>query len=176
MLQKKPWLHLAQNWSFSLHTGQYGSIANSSYQEYSPHFSQKNLWPSGVSSFVISVPHSQHNLRIMASPLFLWLGVKPKHFPVLPTCVAFLNFCRSNQEQQLLPLLRSFLALNHSFINPLAHPIPEMTESAPAGQFLLQAPHSMHASRSSIRANPLSRPNTWCGQTSTHLPQPVQTS
>lgn len=43
---------------------------------------------------------------------------------------------------------------------------------ASAGQFLAQAPHSMHPSLSTISALRLITLKTLCGQTSAHLPHP----
>jgi len=54
-----------------------------------------------------------------------------------------------------------------------AHPTPDSTAMASAGQFLAQAPHSMQASRSTIRAFLSSTANTPCGHTVAHIPQPV---
>jgi hypothetical protein len=54
-----------------------------------------------------------------------------------------------------------------------AQPTPAFTVSAPAAQFLAQAPHSMQASKSAIRAFRFSTANTACGQISTHIPHPV---
>jgi hypothetical protein len=51
-----------------------------------------------------------------------------------------------------------------------------MTVIATAGQLIAQAPHSMHKSFSVIRAFFSDTANTPCGQTSTHLPQPMQRS
>ena len=55
----------------------------------------------------------------------------------------------------------------------VAQPTPDRTESASAGQFRAQAPHSMQASRSAMRALPFSSSKTACGQTLRHIPQPV---
>jgi len=54
-----------------------------------------------------------------------------------------------------------------------AQPTPGFTEIAEAGQFLAQAPHSMHLSRPSMRALPSARRKTACGQTSTQAPHPT---
>jgi hypothetical protein len=55
-----------------------------------------------------------------------------------------------------------------------AHPTPAVTVIAPGAQFLAQAPHSMHAARSMIRAFPALIPKTACGQTSMHSRHPLQ--
>jgi len=47
----------------------------------------------------------------------------------------------------------------------VAHPTPGLTEIAPAGQFVAQAPHSMQRSRSRIRAFPSAVAKTPWGQT-----------
>jgi hypothetical protein len=47
---------------------------------------------------------------------------------------------------------------------------------APNSQFMAQAPHSMHRSLSVIAARLSRISKTICGQTSTHLPQPVHLS
>ncbi len=57
-----------------------------------------------------------------------------------------------------------------------AQPTPLFTEIAPKEQFTAQAPHSMHASRSTISALLFWSTRTSRGQTSIHLPQPVQAS
>jgi hypothetical protein len=57
-----------------------------------------------------------------------------------------------------------------------AHPTPCLTARAPTGQFIAQAPHSMHVARLAISAFPRLMRNTACGQTSTQAPQPMQAS
>jgi hypothetical protein len=54
-----------------------------------------------------------------------------------------------------------------------AHPTPTFTSIAFAGQFILQAPHSMQDPRSVTSAFLFFMEKTECGQTSTHVPQPV---
>jgi len=55
----------------------------------------------------------------------------------------------------------------------VAQPGPVPTVKAQTGQFRLQAPHSMQASRFEIRARPFSMTRTSRGQTSRHMPQPM---
>jgi hypothetical protein len=57
-----------------------------------------------------------------------------------------------------------------------AQPTPAFTVMAPNSQFRAQAPHSMHRSLSVIAARLSRISKTRCGQTSTHLPQPVHLS
>jgi hypothetical protein len=57
-----------------------------------------------------------------------------------------------------------------------AQPTPELTVIALKSQFLAQAPHSMHRSRSVIAARLSRIMNTPCGQTSAHLPHPAHFS
>jgi hypothetical protein len=57
-----------------------------------------------------------------------------------------------------------------------AQPTPAFTVRAPKSQFFMQAPHSMHRSRSVIDARLSFMTNTPRGQTSTHLPQPAHFS
>jgi hypothetical protein len=52
-------------------------------------------------------------------------------------------------------------------------PTPAVTVMASVGQFLAQAPHSIQASRNSIRAFPVAKPRTALGQTSMQVPQPI---
>jgi len=61
-------------------------------------------------------------------------------------------------------------------ITAAAQPTPDCTEIASNGQFRLQAPHSMHASRFRISACLVFILNTSWGQTSRHIPQPVHFS
>lgn len=56
----------------------------------------------------------------------------------------------------------------------MAQPTPGLTVIAFAGQFIAQAPHSMQASRSMIRAFPSGTEKTPCGQTFVHMAHPVQ--
>jgi len=65
-------------------------------------------------------------------------------------------------------------SLSHSLMSPVAQPTPASTLIAATGQFLAQAPHSMQASKSLMRAGLSAGANTWCGHTSVHLPQPMQ--
>ena len=58
-------------------------------------------------------------------------------------------------------------------ITAAAHPTPAFTRIAPEAQFWAQAPHSMHAPRSTIAALPSVMENTACGQTSTHSRHPL---
>jgi hypothetical protein len=58
------------------------------------------------------------------------------------------------QEQQSPPPTRMFRSLNHSLMSPVAQPTPAATLIADGKQFFAQAPHSMQASRSAIRARP----------------------
>jgi len=76
-------------------------------------------------------------------------------------------------QQHLLRTQKIFCSLIHSLIIPFAQPTPASTKRAVEGQFLAQAPHSMQASKQVIIAFPSSNENTWCGQTSKHLPQPI---
>jgi hypothetical protein len=62
---------------------------------------------------------------------------------------------------------------NARTITAVAQPTPALTERAPSAQFRAQAPHSMQASRSTIRALPFCKAKTACGQTVRHMPQPV---
>jgi hypothetical protein len=58
-------------------------------------------------------------------------------------------------QQHPSPLEQSQLGslpVSHPIITADAHPTPESTVIAFAGQFLAQAPHSMHLSLTSIRA------------------------
>jgi hypothetical protein len=64
--------------------------------------------------------------------------------------------------------------LAHPAMTAVAHPTPGCTESAPAGQFILQAPHSMQKSASRMTAFFASRENILWGQTTAHIPHPVQ--
>jgi hypothetical protein len=57
-----------------------------------------------------------------------------------------------------------------------AQPTPEFTEIAPKSQFKVQAPHSMHRSRSVIAARLSCILKTPCGQTSTQRPHPAHFS
>jgi hypothetical protein len=61
-------------------------------------------------------------------------------------------------------------------ISAAAQPTPAFTVIAPNSQFIAQAPHSMHWSLSVIAARLSRISKTICGQTSTHLPQPVHFS
>jgi hypothetical protein len=61
-------------------------------------------------------------------------------------------------------------------ITAVAHPVPAATESAPKAQFRAQAPHSMHASRSTISTEPSLMEKTSWGQTSMQMPQPLHLS
>lgn len=63
---------------------------------------------------------------------------------------------------------------SHPFRIDVAQPTPGLTVIAFPGQFIAQAPHSMQASRSMIRAFPSGTENTPCGQTFAHMPHPVQ--
>jgi hypothetical protein len=58
-----------------------------------------------------------------------------------------------------------------------AHPTPDCTKIAAVGQFRLQAPHSMQASRFLIlaRPEPFMAITAW-GHTSMHRPQPIHLS
>lgn len=78
------------------------------------------------------------------------------------------------QEQQFPPGARSFLSWSHSLIIPAAQPTPESTVIALTGQLSAQAPHSIQASRSLMVAFFSADEKTWCGQTSMHRPQPMQ--
>jgi hypothetical protein len=62
------------------------------------------------------------------------------------------------------------------FMIAAAQPTPAFTVIAPNSQFMAQAPHSMHRSLSVIAARLSRISKTICGQTSTHLPQPVHLS
>lgn len=68
------------------------------------------------------------------------------------------------------------LPLSQPMITAVAHPTPVSTVTAPAGQFLAQAPHSMQRSLSSIFAFLSLMLKTLWGQTSAHLPQPMHFS
>lgn len=57
-----------------------------------------------------------------------------------------------------------------------AQPTPGLTLMAAAGQFVAQAPHSMHASRSANRALLFTTVKTVWGQTIAHIPQPMHFS
>lgn len=57
---------------------------------------------------------------------------------------------------------------------PAAQPTPARTEMAPISQFLVQAPHSMHAPRSARTARLFSIANTAWGHTCVQSPQPLQ--
>jgi len=57
-----------------------------------------------------------------------------------------------------------------------AQPTPALTVIAPNSQFMAQAPHSMHRSRSVRTARFSCMAKTPCGQTSTHLPHPAHFS
>jgi hypothetical protein len=59
-------------------------------------------------------------------------------------------------------------------ITAAAQPTPDETAIAFSAQFIRQAPHSMHASRSTIAALRWMTENTPWGQTSSHRPQPLQ--
>ena len=61
-------------------------------------------------------------------------------------------------------------------IMPAAHPTPAWTVMASAGQFWLQAPHSMHRFLSVITAFLFFIWNTRCGQTIVHILQPIHFS
>lgn len=74
-------------------------------------------------------------------------------------------------QQQDAPLLP-----RAALMTAVAHPTPAFTVTAPVGQFLAQAPHSMHASRSAITTAPPARPRTARGQTSRQAPQPEHRS
>jgi len=56
----------------------------------------------------------------------------------------------------------------------IAHPTPLSTSIAPEGQFIWQAPHSMHLSARASLTLPSPGANTRCGQTLRHIPQLVQ--
>jgi hypothetical protein len=58
----------------------------------------------------------------------------------------------------------------------VAQPTPEFTAIAPNSQFMAHAPHSMQRSLSVTMARLSRISKTPCGQTSTHLPQPVHLS
>jgi hypothetical protein len=62
------------------------------------------------------------------------------------------------------------------FITAAAQPTPASTLKAAGGQFWAQAPHSMQASRFSIRALPLSSKITAWGHTTVHVPHPTHFS
>lgn len=79
-------------------------------------------------------------------------------------------------DQQHLPPLLPTTPASHSLIIPDAQPTPASTRIALAGQFTAQAPHSMQLSRAATFAFEPSIRNTWCGQTSTHMPQPTHFS
>jgi hypothetical protein len=53
-----------------------------------------------------------------------------------------------------------------------AQPTPAETVTAPAGQLVIHAPHSMQASGSVTRTRPSHFPNTPWGHTSMHTPHP----
>jgi hypothetical protein len=55
-----------------------------------------------------------------------------------------------------------------------AQPTPLLTERTPAGQFTMQAPHSIHRSASRMTAFLDSTEKIRWGQTTAHMPQPVQ--
>jgi hypothetical protein len=74
--------------------------------------------------------------------------------------------------QQQAASVRPSMAL----ITAAAHPTPALTVTASKGQFRLQAPHSMQASRFWISTCRVFILNTACGQTSMHIPQPVHFS
>ena len=61
-------------------------------------------------------------------------------------------------------------------ITAAAQPTPALTEIAPAGQFMAQAPHSMQNSFRNASAFLSCNRKTLCGQTSTHIPHPVHLS
>jgi len=61
-------------------------------------------------------------------------------------------------------------------IIPVAQPTPELTEIASTEQFFAQAPHSIQASKSAIRAFLFSIVKTSWGQTRVHSPQPIHLS
>lgn len=65
---------------------------------------------------------------------------------------------------------------NAVLMTAAAQPTPGLTLMADAGQFMEQAPHSMHASRFRITAVPLFRANTAWGQTRRHIPHPTHLS
>ena len=74
-----------------------------------------------------------------------------------------------NQEQSQ----QGAVPRNIPLITAAAQPTPERPWMASSGQFSPQAPHSMQASRSTIRALRFSTTKTAWGQTDTHIPQPV---
>jgi hypothetical protein len=63
--------------------------------------------------------------------------------------------------------------VNKLLMKALAHPTPESTDKASAGQFKAHAPHSMQASRSPIAALLSLIVKTERGQTTSHMPQPM---
>ncbi len=73
----------------------------------------------------------------------------------------------------MLQQQEDFFLPSMELITAAAQPTPERTWSASAGQFLEQAPHSMHASLFAISALPFVRPKTACGQTFKHTPHPT---
>ena len=79
------------------------------------------------------------------------------------------GFFGSTMQQQA-PFCRFSIPL----ITAAAHPTPVSTDTAPTGQLRLHAPHSMQASRFRIRTRFSAISSTPWGQTSRHMPQPVQ--
>jgi hypothetical protein len=61
-------------------------------------------------------------------------------------------------------------------ITATAHPAPTSTLMAAAGQFILQAPHSMQLSLLMIFALRELIAKTSCGHTSVHIPHPIHLS
>jgi hypothetical protein len=79
-------------------------------------------------------------------------------------------------SEEVQPQLTSFLPRSAAIIMAVAQPVPLSTEIAPAWQLSWQAPHSMQ-SEGFISTAFLSRiSNTPCGQTETHMEQPLHRS
>ena len=79
-----------------------------------------------------------------------------------------------NDQQQSENIFRPTIRFAQADRMATAHPTPGETVMACTGQFLAQAPHSIHRSGSRI-SSPLSvREKMRCGQTRVQLPQPTQ--
>jgi hypothetical protein len=92
-----------------------------------------------------------------------------------PIAMSLLN----HYPQQLAPLLQSQVGgppVTMLLMMAAAQPTPALTVIAPNSQFMAQAPHSMQRSLSVIAARLSRISKTRCGQTSTHLPQPLHLS
>jgi hypothetical protein len=106
----------------------------------------------------VAVPHVWLQQHVL-----LWReGAVCPHFPLSSA-----DSITQQQDEEVLP--------SAELMTAAAQPTPARTLIAPTGQFLLHAPHSMHASRFWISTFPFCLARTSCGHTWRQVPQPVQT-